>query len=150
MSSEYSVAELVPHSGKMSLLDSITDYGDDWLHAEVCISETSMFVEERGVPAWIGMEYMAQAIGAYAGLQERLEGDLPKLGFLLGTRKYLCSAEFFPIGETLRLMVKREMQAENGLSVFNCVLQGENIEATASLNVYQPEDADKFLQEAIS
>lgn len=150
MSSEYSVAELVPHSGKMSLLDSIIEYGDDWLHAEVGISKDSMFVEERGVPAWIGMEYMAQAIGAYAGLQERLDGSSPKLGFLLGTRKYVCSVDYFPIGKTLSLTVKREMQAENGLSVFQCVLQSDGIEATASLNVYQPDDADKFLQEAIS
>ena len=38
MKVEYSVAELVPHSGKMSLLDTIIDYGDGWLHAEVHIT----------------------------------------------------------------------------------------------------------------
>lgn len=150
MSSEYRVEELVPHSGKMSLLDSIVVHGDDWLHAEVKISKDSMFVEERGVPAWIGMEYMAQAIGAFAGLQERLGGGAPKLGFLLGTRKYICTTDFFPVGNTLSLKVTRELQGDNGLSVFQCMLQSDGIEATASLNVFQPEDADKFLQEAIS
>ncbi|MBY4676121.1 hotdog family protein [Marinobacterium arenosum] len=150
MKSEYSVAELVPHSGKMSLLDNIVEYADDWLRAEVYITEASMFADEKGVPAWTGMEYMAQTIGAFAGMQERREGGEPKLGFLLGTRKYTCSVDYFPLGQTLILTAKREMQAENGLSVFQCSLHGEGIEASASLNVYQPEDADSFLKDAIS
>jgi len=150
MKSEYSVEALVPHSGKMSLLSRIVAYGDDWLHAELDVTTESMFADPQGVPAWIGMEYMAQAVGAFAGLQERLEGGAPKLGFLLGSRKYVCSTDYFAIGQTLSLRVTREIQAENGLSVFQCVLQGEEVEASASLNVFQPEDADQFLQDAIS
>lgn len=146
MNSEFSVAELVPHSGSMSLLDEIIDFGDDWLHAKVKITSDSMFVEELGVSALVGIEYLAQAVAAYAGLQERKIGKKPKLGFLLGVRKYICSTDYFPIGETLILQVQLEMQADNGLSAFNCVLIGDQIEASARLNVYQPDDAEKFLQ----
>lgn len=77
MKPEFSVAQLVPHSGKMSLLDNIVEYGDDWLSAEVCITADSMFADEKGVPGWVGLEYMAQAVAAYAGLQERLNGGRP-------------------------------------------------------------------------
>ena len=150
MKSEFNVAELVPHSGKMSLLSSIIEYGEDWLHAEVHITADSMFADAQGVPAWLGLEYLAQAVGAYAGLQERLNGGKPKLGFLLGSRKYLCSTDYFTFGQTLSLKVQREMQAENGLSVFQCILQGKEVEASATLNVFQPDDADKFLQDAMS
>ena len=148
MTSEYSVHELVPHSGRMSLLSRIIDYGDDWLSAEVVIGSDSMFADSRGVPAWVGLEYLAQAIGAYAGLQERQKGLQPQLGFLLGTRKYSCSAEYFTLGDRLQIKVTKNMQAENGLSAFECALQGEGCEANASLNVFQPEDAEKFLQDA--
>lgn len=147
MTFEYTVAELVPHSGKMSLLSEITGYGEDWLSARVDISQDSMFADSRGVPAWVGLEYLAQAIGAYAGLQERLKGETPKLGFLLGSRKYSCSRDYFALGDSLELKVIRNMQAENGLSAFDCHLSGGDYEASASLNVFQPEDADKFLQE---
>jgi predicted hotdog family 3-hydroxylacyl-ACP dehydratase len=147
MKSEYSVAELVPHSGKMSLLDNIIEYRDGWLRAEVCISVDSMFADKHGVPAWIGLEYMAQAIGAYAGWQERLKGGPPKLGFLLGTRKYLCSTDYFAVGTTLTVTVQLEMEAANGLNVFQCVLQGQGVDASANLNVFQPDDPDKFLQD---
>ena len=147
MKSEYSVAELVPHSGKMSLLDNIVEYRDGWLRAEVSITADSMFADEHGVPAWIGLEYMAQAVAAYSGWQERLKGGPPKLGFLLGTRKYLCSSDYFAIGTTLIITVQLEMEAANGLHVFQCVLQGRGVEASANLNVFQPDDPEKFLQD---
>lgn len=147
MKSEYSVAELVPHSGKMSLLDNIVEYRDGWLRAEVSITADSMFADKQGVPAWIGLEYMAQAVGAYAGWQERLKGGPPKLGFLLGTRKYLCSTDYFAIGTKLIVTVQLEMEAANGLNVFQCVLQGEGVDASANLNVFQPDDPGKFIQD---
>ena len=147
MKPEFSVAELVPHSGKMSLLDNIVEYGDNWLCAEVCITVDSMFADENGVPAWIGLEYMAQAVAAYSGLQERLKGGQPKLGFLLGARKYLCSTDYFVIDTKLIVTVQLEMEAANGLNVFQCILQGEGVEATANINVFQPDDPDEFLQD---
>ncbi len=146
----YSVAELVPHSGKMSLLTAIVDYGEDWLQAEVLITPDSMFADDHGVPAWIGLEYMAQTVAAYAGLQERINGGIPKIGFLLGSRKYLCNADHFAMGQTLLLEVHLEMLADNGLNVFNCELKGQGVAASASVNVFQPDDAEKFLEDAIS
>ncbi len=91
---------------------------------------------------------VAQAVAAYAGLQERLQGGSPKIGFLLGTRKYKSSTDYFARGQKLSLKVEREMMAENGLSVFNCELKGDGVEASARLNVFQPEDGEAFLREA--
>ena len=150
MNFAYQVSELVPHSGKMSLLSRILDHGDGWLRAEVEISPNSLFAEECGVPAWIGLEYMAQTIAAYAGLQERLAGKAPKIGFLLGTRKYTTSADYFVPGQTLTIRAEIEMVADNGLNVFNCEIQGKNVQAQAVVNVFQPDDAEKFLAEALA
>ena len=146
----YSVADLVPHSGKMSLLSTIVDYGDEWLQAEVNITLDSMFADAHGVPAWVGLEYMAQTIAAWAGLQERLNGGMPKIGLLLGSRKYICNTDYFAWGQTLILNVHVEMRAENGLDVFNCEIRGKDIEASALVNVFQPDDAEKFLAGAVT
>ena len=150
MKSKYSVAELVPHSGTMSLLTSIVDYGDDWLRAEVHITPESTFADDRGVPAWIGLEYMAQTIAAYGGLGERERGGIPKIGFLLGSRKFLCDADILPLGQKLLVNVQVEMLSESGLNVFNCEMRGQGLSATAVVNVFQPKDADKFLEKWIS
>ncbi|WP_297811428.1 hotdog family protein [uncultured Methylophaga sp.] len=148
MSVEFDVADLVPHSGTMSLLSRITAYGEDWLEAEVDIHESSLFAEADGVPAWVGLEYLAQTIAAYAGLQERKKHATPKIGFLLGTRRYEVSQPFFASGLTLIIRVRREMVADNGLHVFQGCLTGHQVEATANLNVFQPEDATAFMKEA--
>jgi predicted hotdog family 3-hydroxylacyl-ACP dehydratase len=113
------------------------------------ITAESMFADTQGVPAWIGLEYMAQTIAAYSGLQERLQGGRPKVGFLLGSRKYLCNAERFAIGQRLVVTVSPELQGSNGLNVFNAELHGDGISASAVVNVFQPDDADRFLQEAL-
>jgi predicted hotdog family 3-hydroxylacyl-ACP dehydratase len=148
MNSDYAVAELVPHSGTMSLLSRVTAYGDDWLEAEVDITSATLFVEENGVPAWVGLEYLAQAIAAFSGVQERKQKQSPKLGFLLGTRRYESNVPWFSTGLTLTVRVEREMVAENGLHVFRGKLTALNVEATANLNVFQPDDASQFIKEA--
>ena len=134
----------------MSLLSRIVDHGDGWLQAEVEIKPDSIFADERGVPAWIGLEYMAQTIAAYAGLQERLVGKPPKIGFLLGTRNYTTSADYFAPGQVLKIRAEVDMVGGNGLNVFNCEIWGKNVQAQAVVNVFQPDDAEKFLAEALA
>jgi len=150
MKAEYGVEELVPHSGKMSLLSEIVSYGDDWLEAKVEISPDSMFSDDQGVPSWVGLEYLAQSIGAFAGLQERRTGGSPRIGFLLGSRRYQCSSDYFLHGDVLTLRVEEEMSGDNGLSVFSGLLTGTEssggVEASARLNVFQPDDAAEFLE----
>lgn len=144
----YQVSEVVPHAGKMSLLTRIVNYGEDWLEAEVDITKDSLFVEEKGVPAYVGIEYMAQAVAAFAGIQQRAQNQAPKLGFLLGTRRYHVNTEWFPLAATLSIRVVRDMVAENGLHVFQTTLTTSQISASASLNVFQPDNPEQFLKES--
>ena len=147
MKTDFTVEEVVMHRGAMNFLDEILDYGEDWLQAGVHITGNSMFADDRGVPGWVGMEYLAQAIGAYEGVQRRLQGSRPRLGFLVGSRKYRCNVDYFAPGQVLSLYVVREILADNGLGVFKCELTGpQGVEASANLNVYQPENAEEFLK----
>jgi predicted hotdog family 3-hydroxylacyl-ACP dehydratase len=143
----YRVDEVVPHSGDMSLLTRIVAYGDDWLEAEIDIHAASMFAEDKGVPAWVGLEYLAQTVAAFAGVEQRQAGGVPQLGFLLGTRRYETNTEWFPCGITLTARVDCEMVAENGLHVFMGQLKANQVEVTARLNVFQPDDASQYLKE---
>lgn len=146
MIDDFEIQDLVPHSGTMSLLTRVTAYSDEWLEAEVDIHHGSVFVEASGVPSWVGIEYLAQAIAAFSGLQERKQHKQPKLGFLLGTRRYDVNTEWFATGQTLHIRVEQEMVAENGLHVFRGRLTANQIEASANMNVFQPEDASQFIK----
>ena len=141
----YDIADIVPHSGVMSLLDTLVNYAPDSLTASVCITEHSLFAEPRGVPAWVGIEYMAQAVAAYAGALAKDNSEPVSIGFLLGSRKYLCNQAYFPYGTTLEVKVHKEIQGDNGLGVFRCEITAQDIQATANLNVFQPNDVIEYL-----
>lgn len=137
------IRTLVPHAGPMVLLDRVISADDENLCAEVRIRADSLFCVAGEVGAWAGLEYMAQAIGAYAGYAARKRGEAIKLGYLLGTRCYECSRPAYTVGMLLRIHVKRVLQSQNGLASFECRIDDEIGQiASANLSVFQPaEDA---------
>ncbi|WP_157461872.1 beta-ketoacyl-ACP synthase [Chitinimonas koreensis] len=143
---DYPIAELVPHAGAMSLLDRAIEGDGEHFVAEVDIRPGGLFCGDDGVGAWVGIEYMAQAVAAWAGWQARQRGEAPKVGFLLGSRRYACSVPVFRSGQVLRVAVRQEFRADNGLGQFDCRIEiaGETV-ATAALTVFEPDDALQFL-----
>ena len=83
---------LLPHRAPMILLSRAVDYSDDFAQAEVLITEQSAFFDAAlgGVPTWVGMEYMAQTIGVWAGHQQLSNNKPVQAGCLLGCRSYSC------------------------------------------------------------
>ena len=133
------VSELLPHDPPMVLLDRVVSCDDTTLVAEVTIRPDSIFCDESGVPAWVGIEYMAQAVAAHAGAMARLRGDPPSIGYLLGTRSYQCSMAVYPIGETLTVHIEA-LFVEMSLGAFSCRIEANETVASATINVYQPDD----------
>lgn len=148
------IRSLLPHAGPMVLLDRVVSADAQALCAEVVISTDSLFYSEAegGVGSWVGVEYMAQAIGAHAGLQAQLAGREIRIGFLLGARKYAARVDAFAAGSVLHVRAQHVLRGENGLSAFDCSIAlagepGAEPLATATLTVFEPEDVDTFLQE---
>lgn len=139
----------IPHRGAMRLVERILAHDDESIVVEANVPFDGLFVERAGTPAWVGIEYMAQAIAAWAGARARERGDEPKLGFLLGTRRYACTCSHFIAGSVLRIEARREIMGDNGLGVFDCriLCDGEEL-ARALLSVFEPADATAFLQES--
>jgi predicted hotdog family 3-hydroxylacyl-ACP dehydratase len=137
------VATLVPHKPPMVLIDRITAAGKDHFSAQVDISEHSLFsVPDCGVPAYVGIEYIAQTIAAYSGWRSQQEnpGTPPQLGFLLGTRKMALAESWFPLGATLDIEIHNTFE-DGPMAVFDgeILLDGRSL-ASASISVYQPDD----------
>jgi predicted hotdog family 3-hydroxylacyl-ACP dehydratase len=121
----------------MVLLDNIIDFDEDSLSAELTVRNDGLLGDANSVPAYAGIEYMAQAIAAYAGIQAQLAGEPIKIGFLLGTRRYTSNVSSFAVGTHLTIHIKNIMQDEK-LGVFDCKIIATDIEVTANLTVYQP------------
>jgi predicted hotdog family 3-hydroxylacyl-ACP dehydratase len=145
MKPNFAVIDLVPHGAPMSLLDSIQSHSATGLLAEVTISSDSLFCEDAGVPAWVGIEYMGQAVAAWAGVQARSSNRPIKIGFLVSSRRYESPLSYFPVGEKLIISVEQLTDNETGLRVFDCKITVKDMEIQANLNVYMPENLEDFL-----
>lgn len=142
------IAEVVPHADEMILLDSIEMFEAEHIVCTRTVRRGDMFVDADGhLPAWVGVELMAQAIAAWAGCRARAEQRPVRLGFLLGTRHYACNVDAFPASTCLRVEAEREFHNEQGMGVFHCRIEGPGIHAEARLNVYSPRDADTFFKQ---
>jgi predicted hotdog family 3-hydroxylacyl-ACP dehydratase len=142
------IEPFVPHRGEMRLLDRLVECSEDDVVAE-CTVRHGIFSDESGLPAWAGLELMAQAVASWAGYHAVRAGTPVKLGFLLGTRRYEAQISSFQFGATLTIHAHRELSGENGLGVFLCrILHEETTLATASLNVFQPPNVEAYLSGA--
>src|SRR5204863_4226908 len=91
--------------------------------AEVDVAPDSLFAQADGVPAWVGIEYMAQTIAAWAGGRARRAGREPAVGFLLGSRRYQAHRPAFACGQTVRICTRCEFIGDNGLGQFACRIE---------------------------
>ena len=136
----WSVSELLPHTKAMMLIDEAIAAGEGWVEAGVRIGEDSLLYEPgSGVPAWVGMEFMAQAVAMYSGILAKQAGEEIKIGLLLGTRRYEAMTDYFPLGVYLRIHAREEWQ-DGQMAVFDCRIENETLLAKARVNVYQPQD----------
>jgi predicted hotdog family 3-hydroxylacyl-ACP dehydratase len=131
------IDQLVPHKAPMLLLDRVVAYSGDLVTCEVEIRPDSMFMSEGGVPAVVGVEYMAQCVAAYAGLTAHAKGEGARIGFLLGSRDVRIDADVFAVGDRLAIDARRTW-GENDLGSFACeVRRGDQVLVRGSLTVYQ-------------
>ncbi|MBX8485903.1 hotdog family protein [Pseudomonas cichorii] len=145
---DWPLAELIPHAADMILIDQVLSFDEEQIQTRVTVRPDGLFSQPDGnLPAWIGVELMAQSVAAYAGCQARLKGEPVQLGFLLGSRKYECNVGHFPAGSELTIKATRSLQDDSGMGVFECNLTGPDIQAFARLSVYCPPNAAQYLTE---
>lgn len=145
--SDWPIAELVPHAGDMILIDQVLRFGDEDVETRLTVRPGLFTQDDGSLPAWVGVELMAQSIAAYAGCQARQAGQPVELGFLLGTRHYQSNVDRFPAGVDLHITATRSLQDDSGMGVFECRLTGPGIEAFARLNVFRPPQVASYLEE---
>lgn len=136
------IEDLLPHARPMLLLDEALTCDAEGASAAVTIHPGHLFARDQGVPAHVGIEFMAQTCGIWAGGAAKREGrQAARLGFLLGTRRYKAIGPFFAFGERLEIAVRLVFR-DQGMGVFDCRITdaGGEVLAEAQLSVYQPDE----------
>ena len=146
---EISLDELVAHRPPMRFIHRVLSISDGEAVVEATVGpDNPLFIPGRGLPAYAGVEMMAQAIAAIDGMKRKLEGLPPKIGFLLGCRRY--SVDRVAFEENLRLKITATMVFSDGeMFAFECRIEGAGGEAIAhaNMNVYAPHDPEAYLND---
>jgi predicted hotdog family 3-hydroxylacyl-ACP dehydratase len=142
---------LLPHKGKMFLLSRLTEYDltKRTLTAEYDITEDCIFYDPdlRGLPAWVGFEFMAQCISALSGLMGREQGKEPKPGFILSISAMGVEIPILKAGTTVKIRIAEDMRIDS-VFTFSCtvLLEGEPA-VSAKLTVMDVDDLALFEEE---
>ncbi|WP_237444156.1 hotdog family protein [Sinobacterium norvegicum] len=138
--SNYHIEQVIPHRPPMVLLDRLDGFTKNSVDCSVTVTESLAFADRDGLPAWVGLEIMAQSVAAWSGATALAEQRPIGVGFLLGTRKYRSHTDVFPLGSELKIH-GQELLQDAGMSVFECTitLQGEVL-AEAKLTAYLPDE----------
>jgi len=136
-------SKFVLHRRPMLFLDRLVEIGPEHATCEWHIeSDFDFIVPGRGVPAYAGIEYMAQCVAVHAGARARARGFGPPMGYLLGTRHFRCSIDYLEAGATYRASCEELIRDDQGMGSFACRIErdGEHL-ASANLAVLeQPQE----------
>ncbi|KZN48627.1 3-hydroxylacyl-ACP dehydratase [Pseudoalteromonas luteoviolacea] len=143
----YGIEQLIAHRDPMILISELTEYDTSQATGVVRITADSPFISEKGVPSYVGIEYMAQMVAAYAGAKALDNGGTIDIGFLLGSRKYKTHIPYFKPAQNLVVSVEELHKEESGLGVFDCKIKyNDELLAEAKVNVFQPDDPQGFIK----
>ncbi len=118
------IEELLPHRGSALLIDEVLSYQPDAIVAGATAQD---------LPAWMGLELMAQAAAACAGMEARQSGAAARRGMLVGCRSYRASFPSF--SGFLKVAASRTASDQNGFSVFDCSIANAAGETLATGNI---------------
>lgn len=134
------MAELLPHAAPMILLDAVTRADKTRVECSVLLSERDPFMVQGQLRSVVCLEYMAQAVGAFVGLERRARGLRPQIGYIVGVRSLAFNRAFLEVGN--RLSVCAEMTWNDlETATFNATVEcaGQQV-AQGQITVYQPAD----------
>jgi len=130
---------LVPHAAPMLLVRRVLEHSPRETVCEVYTADSVLFADRDGrVPAWVGLEYMAQCAAVHGGLAAHVAGIVPPVGMLLGTRRLELAVGWFETGQILRVAARRVHAGTQMLSFAAAIHDGRGgrVLAEARINIY--------------
>jgi predicted hotdog family 3-hydroxylacyl-ACP dehydratase len=121
----------------MLLLDEVVSWDESRVECSVLLRDDSPFVENGRVAPTLAIEYMAQCIAVFVGIEAYDRGEPIPLGFLVGAREISLPPDGFRVGDALRVEAIPVWGGQT-LGSFQCKVDrfGEVV-ARGAINVYR-------------
>lgn len=138
--------EFLLHRKPMLLLDQLLEIGPQHAVCQWQVTPDDAFVSAGlGIPAYIGIEYMAQCVAVHAGACEKAHGFPPPLGMLLGARHFKTSEAYLKIGQIYQTRCEELIRGADGVAAFMCnITYKGHLIVNTRLSVWQLERGKKL------
>jgi predicted hotdog family 3-hydroxylacyl-ACP dehydratase len=142
------IEAIIPHRGTMLLIDAVTAFDEQTLSARASVHADAWYADAQGaMPAWIGIELMAQSIAAHVALLAMRGGGRARPGVLLGSRSYKALQPSFAGGAQLLIRATELLRSDEGHGAYECTIHHDDVCcAEAVIKVFQPSDFQSFIE----
>ena len=153
MSKALNARDYLPHQTPMILVDRVIAVDDESVHCQVSTAPDGVlapFLNAQGeLPAWFGVEIMAQTVGVWSGWHARRAGAQKiQPGMLLGGRNWRATTAAFPAAITLDIRLRLLMRDDRMGSFEGDIRYKDRLLASGRLTTYQPNEHE--LQQLMS
>ena len=139
---EVSIEELIPHRGRMKLIDEIVRVDKETAVTESIVKRDWPLFEEDSVSPFILIELAAQTAGVCVGWEESIikgkdiEG---RLGWLVGIKQARFYLDRIPINSRIRVSSKKSFCFENYQEVIGVAKIGLQVIGEVKLQIVHPD-----------
>ncbi len=134
-------SELVPHSGRMVLLDEMLEWEPGKATCRLELRDGAPFVDDGAVDAIVSIEYMAQAVAACLGYEAFVGGDGVRVGMIIASKRFDVHEPTWHVGDVFDVVVER-VRGNESLSHFDAEVRragSGTVAASALLTLFHAE-----------
>ena len=128
---------ILPHRGRMLLIDEILELDDDGAATRSVVTERWPFFNGRDVNTIVLIELVAQTAGVHNGwIRDKLHGPAAeKKGWIVGIRQARLMVNAIPLGTELITRAKNQMEFEGFRDIFGTVAMETQIVAEIAIQL---------------
>ncbi|VAW77150.1 hypothetical protein MNBD_GAMMA13-803 [hydrothermal vent metagenome] len=93
---------VLPHQGPMRMISQVLTHNSEHIHCNACIRADNPLLVGACLPAYVGIELLAQASGLLLGAR-RQDTDTPGPGAIVQIKSFRLQEADIPVGTTLHV-----------------------------------------------
>jgi predicted hotdog family 3-hydroxylacyl-ACP dehydratase len=136
------IEELIPHRGRMKLIDEVVEVDEETAVTESVVKENWPLVKEDSVSPLILIELVAQTAGACVGWKEAVKEGLDiegRTGWLVGIKRAFFYLDKIPLNARIQINSKRSFSFENYYEILGIAKIDSQVVGKVKLQIVRPD-----------
>jgi len=149
--SDIRIEDILPHRGRMKLVDKIIEIHKDKVVTEAVVNETWPLIRRKNISPLILIELVAQTAGICNGIERIKKYGLnsEKKGWIVGIKKAVFHVMEIPVGSRIVTHIENRFKYDAFREIKGKAIIGSITACEVILQVFQPESENQIQEEAL-